>query len=639
MAMSRSTLGMLYDSLKAGTISRREFINRASATGIGAGGAVFMDYAAVISAAGGSKNGFAVYPGQDGTPSASPVEGAPSNHEAGMEGRTRGEGGELRLIQWQAPTTANAHTGTGTKDFLAGQPVQEPLLNYLPDGSLFAQLAAEVPAVENGLLAEDLSSVTFKLKEGVVWSDGEPFTANDVVFTWQWVTNPANAAVSAGPWEIVENIEAVDDLTALVTFFQPSAAWFDPFAGGTVGPILPAHIFDNDPGNRNTDFDLMPIGTGPFVIEEFRPNDQVNYIANENYREPNKPFFASIVLKGGGEAAAAARAVMQTGEYHYAWNLQVEPAVLDEIDADGEFGTYVVAQGPSLERIHINFSDPWTEVDGQVSEMNTPHPFLTDPAVREALNLACDRQTIADEFYGPGQPPTANILNGLPQWESPNTSWEFNLEEAARILDEAGWTREGEGLRSKDGMELKIVYATSVNAVRQKTQAVIKRDLESIGIGVQLEQIDAAIYFDGSEGNPQNINKFPWDIDMYTNAPSSPVPIPFFISWYAGPNGSNVAQKSNGWQGQNFSRWINEEYDAKFEELQSATDLDTATQLLIDLNDIVIADRAVIPLVNRSIDTYAFSLDLREEPLELGPFHDLTYWNIANWNYKDGVEV
>jgi peptide/nickel transport system substrate-binding protein len=636
MAKVQSTLGQLYEALKAGEISRRDFMKHASATGIGASMALFMANAAI---AGGGKNGFAVYPGQDGTPSASPVDGAPMNHEAGMEGRTRGEGGELRLIQWQAATTANAHTGTGTKDFLAGQPVQEPLMNYLPDGSIVAQLVTEVPAVENGMLAEDLSTVTFKLKEGVVWSDGEPFTANDVVFTWQWITNPDNAAVSAGPWEIVESIEAVDDLTAQVTFTQPSAAWFEPFTGGTTGPILPAHMFDNDPANRNPDFDINPIGTGPFKIEEFRPNDQVNYVMNENFREPNKPFFSSIVMKGGGEAAAAARAVMQTGEYHYAWNLQVEPAVLEEIDADGEFGTFVVAQGPSLERIHINFSDPWTEVNGQISEMNTPHPFLTDPAVREALNLACDRQTIADEFYGPGQPPTANVLNGLPQWESPNTSWEYNLEKAAQVLDEAGWTREGDGLRSKDGVELRIVYATSVNAVRQKTQAVIKQSFESIGIGVQLEQVDAAIYFDGSEGNPQNINKFPWDINMYTNAPSSPVPIPFFISWYAGPNGENIAQESNGWQGQNFIRWRNDEYDAKFEELQSSTDLDTATQLLIDLNDIIIADRALIPLVNRSIDTYAFSLDLREEPLQLGPFHDLTYWNIANWNYKDGVEV
>ncbi len=359
MAKVHSTLGHLYESLKAGEIDRRDFIRRASATGIGASMALFMANAAI---AGSGKNGFAVYPGQDGTPSASPVEGAPSALDAGMEGRTRGEGGELRLIQWQAPTTANAHTGTGTKDFLAGQLVQEPLLDYMPDGSIFARLAAEVPSVENGQLAEDLKTVTFKLKEGVVWSDGEPFTANDVVFTWQWVTNPDNAAVSAEPWSVVENIEAIDDLTAEVTFTQPSAAWFEAFTGGTTGPILPAHVFDNDPANRNPEFDTKPVGTGPFVLEELRPNDQVTYVANENYREPNKPFFASAVIKGGGEAAAAARAVMQTGEYHYAWNLQVEPAVLQEIDADGEHGTYTVAQGASLERIHINFSDPNTEV-------------------------------------------------------------------------------------------------------------------------------------------------------------------------------------------------------------------------------------------------------------------------------------
>jgi peptide/nickel transport system substrate-binding protein len=557
-----------------------------------------------------------------------------------MEGRTRGEGGELRLIQWQAPTTANAHTGTGTKDFLAGQLVQEPLLEYMPDGSIFARLVTEVPSVENGLLAEDLSSVTFKLLEGVTWSDGEPFTANDVVFTWQWVTNPDNAAVSAEPWSVVESIEAVDDLTAEVTFKQPSAAWFECFTGGTVGPMLPAHAFGNDPANRNAEFDTKPLGTGPFVLEELRPNDQVRYVANENYREPNKPFFATAVIKGGGEAAAAARAVMQTGEYHYAWNLQVEPAILDEIDADGEHGTYYVAQGASLERIHLNFSDPNTEVDGQISEMNTPHPILTDPAVREAINLAADRQTIADEFYGEGQPPTSNILTGLESWESPNTSWEYNLEKAAQILDEAGWVlEEGAELRAKDGVELKLVYATSVNAVRQKTQAVIKQSFESIGIGVQLEQIDSAIYFDGSEGNTQNINKFPWDINMYTNSPSSPVPISFLVSWYAGPDGVNIAQKSNGWQAQNYQRWANADFDAKFEELQATTDMETATRLMIEMNDLVIADRAVVPLVNRSADTYAFSNDLREETLEIGPFHDLTYWNVANWNFKDGVEV
>jgi len=639
MSMSSSSLGQLYASLKGGAISRREFLHRAGATGIGAGAALFLANSAVIAAAGGSKNGYAVYQGQDGTPSASPASGAPALLDAGTEGQTRGEGGELRLIQWQAPTMANPHTGTGTKDFLAGQLVLEPLLEYLPDGTIIPVLAAEVPSVEAGTLAEDLSAVTFKLKEGVVWSDGEPFTANDVVFTWQWVTTPSNAAVSSEPWSVVESITATDDLTAEVKFSQPVAAWFECFTGGTFGPILPSHIFGDDPENRFEEFDTNPIGTGPFVIDEFKPNDQVTYSANENFREANKPFFASAVIKGGGEAAAAARAVCQTGEYDYAWNLQVEPDILTQIDEEGEFGNVITAQGASLERIHINFSDPHTEVDGQRSEMNTPHPFLTDMAVRQAMAYASDRDKIATEFYGEGQPATSNILTGLPSFESPNTSYEFNLEKAAQTLEDAGWVLNDDGIREKDGVELKIVYATSVNAVRQKTQAVIKQDYESIGIGVQLEQIDAGIYFDGAAGNEQNINHFYWDIDMYTNSPSSPVPVSFLVSWYGGEDGANIAQKSNGWQGQNFQRWISEDFDAKFEELQVTTDIDAASALLIELNDTVINDQAVIPLVNRSVDTFAYSVKLRVENLELGPFHDLTYWNIANWNFADGVEA
>ena len=115
------------------------------------------------------------------------VAGPPAE---GMEGRTRGEGGELRLIQWQAPSMLSPHVSTGEKDYLAGQLVVEPLMHYLPDGSLIPNLVTEVPSVENGMLAEDLTSVTYTLLDGVTWSDGEPLTAEDVVFTWEWIVNP-----------------------------------------------------------------------------------------------------------------------------------------------------------------------------------------------------------------------------------------------------------------------------------------------------------------------------------------------------------------------------------------------------------------------------------------------------------------
>ena len=621
----------LVEKFERGEISRRHFIEASTALGIGVGVSTFMaNTAGAMSRGERLRNGYAFYQGADGTPSASPAAGAAAPPATGMENVTRGEGGELRIIQWQAATTANLHTATGTKDFLISDMILEPLMRYLPDGTIIPYLAAEVPSVENGQLAEDLTSATFKLREGVVWSDGTPFTSKDVKFTWEWVTTESNASVNFLPWSTISGVETPDDLTAVVSFAQPAANWFEPLTGGTYGSILPSHPFDDDPANRNEAFDVNPIGTGPFKIDTFSPNDQVVLSMNESYWQPTAPYFSSVIVKGGGDAASAARAVAQTGEYEYAWNLQVEPAVLDEMTQGDARGKIITVQGTSVERIHINFSDPNTEVDGQKSEVNTPHPFLTDLAVRQAMNKAVDRDTIANEFYGEGQPATPNILTGLEIFESPNTSWEFNTEAAAQILEDAGWVMDGD-TRAKDGVALELSYATSVNQVRQKTQQVVKSAFEEIGIAVKLEQIDAGIFFGGEAGNEQNINHMYWDISMYTNNPVSTIPVSFFTSWYAGPDNENIAQQSNNWQGQNFQRYINPDFDAKYDELLTMTDAEQAYQALIEMNDILINDVVIIPEVNRAADKYAISNTLRDENVAVGPF-ELNYWNIANWN-------
>ena len=617
----------LVETFKRGDISRRRFIEASCALGVSGGLATFMANAAQ---AGSGRNGFAFYQGADGTPAASPQAGASGIPRVGMDDVTRGEGGELRMIQWQAATSAFSHTATGTKEYLISDMVLEPLMRFLPDGTIIPLLVNEVPSVENGLLAEDLSSATFNLKEGITWSDGEPFTSEDVKFTWEWITTESNASVNFLPWSTIAGVETPDELTAVVSFVQPSANWFEPLVGGSYGAIIPAHAYGGDPANRNEAFDTAPFGTGPFKIASFSPNDLVELSMNETYHQANAPYFSNVIVKGGGDAASAARAVLQTGEYEYAWNLQVEPAVLNEMLGDDARGQLITVQGTSLERININFSDPHTEVDGQFSEMNTPHPFLTDPAVRQAMNKAVQREVIANQFYGEGQPATSNVLNGLESFESPNTSWEYDLEEAAQILEDAGWVMEGD-VRAKDGVTLELTYATSVNQVRQKTQAVVKESFNQIGIGVTLEQIDAGIFFGGSAGNDQNINHFYWDIDMYTNNPSSPVPVSYMIGWYAGPDGENIAQESNGWQGQNNQRYNNPDYDALYEELLTLTDIEQANATLIAMNDILVNDVAVIPEVNRAADKYAISSDLNNENVALGSF-EYNYWNIANWN-------
>jgi peptide/nickel transport system substrate-binding protein len=622
----------LVDAFRDGRISRRHFIEATTALGLSAGMATFMANAAQVAAAGQPmRNGFAFYQGADGTPAPSPAAGGgASPPNTGMEGVTRGEGGELRLIQWQAPTMAATHSASGDKDYLVADIVMEPLMRYLPDGTIIPYLITEVPSVENGMLAEDLSTATFKLKEGILFSDGEPFTSRDVQFTWQWITTESNASVTFSTWDTIENVDTPDELTAVVTFKSPSANWFEPFTGGQYGTIYPAHAFDDDPTNKNDAFATSPVGTGPFKVDSLSPNDQVTLSMNENYWQPNAPYFSNVLIKGGGDAASAARAVLQTGEYEFAWNLQVEPAVLEEMTQGDARGQLVTVRGTSVERIHFNFTDPNKEVDGQKSEINTPHPFLTDKAVRQAMNKAVDRDRIANEFYGEGQPATANILTGLEIFESPNTSWEFNLDAANKLLDDAGWVMDGD-TRKKDGVELKVTYATTVNQVRQKTQAVVKAGFEKIGIGVQLEQIDAGIYFDSAAGNEQNTGHFYWDLDMYTNNPASPVPVSYMLRWYAGPDNSNVAQKSNEWQGQNDQRYVNPDFDALYDELIKQTDAEAAYQILIEMNDVLINDVVVIPEVNRAADKYAISNNLRNENIAESTF-EFNYWNIANWN-------
>jgi peptide/nickel transport system substrate-binding protein len=621
-------LAALHKELRSGKITRREFTLRALALGVGMPIISFILRAETASA---TTAGATVGRHVGWGVAAQAASGPPAE---GMDGRKRGEGGELKLIQWQAPSMLSPHVSTGEKDYLAAQLIVEPLMHYLPDGTLIPNLVTEVPTVENGLLAEDLKSVTYKLLDGVTWADGEPFTADDVLFTWEWVVDPANASVSAGAYEDIESIEVVDPQTVQVFFAEPNANWFQPHSGSDLGYVYPKHVLDVEDGKAAHDaFLLNPVGTGPYKVESFTPNDQVTYVINENYRDPNKPYFERVNLKGGGDAASAARAVLQTGEYDFAWNLQVEPQILAELEQGGK-GVVSIARGNSVERLMIQFADPNTETDGERAKLGTVNPTMGDKAVRQALNLAVQRDVISQQLYAgeEGEPPTANILTGMPSMESPNTSWEFNIEEAKRILDEAGWVMEGDA-RAKDGVELSITFVTSINSVRQKEQAIIKQALDEIGFRTELRQVDAAVYFDSSPGNDQNINHFYNDIEMYTDNPTTPIPVDYMLGWYGGPEGDNIAQASNQWSGQNYCRYQNAEYDELLEQVRLETDLEKAAELFIQMNDILIEDVAVIPIVNRAASKHGISTTLYEENVATSPF-EYNYWNIANWNRK-----
>ncbi|MEL6701212.1 MAG: ABC transporter substrate-binding protein, partial [Pseudomonadota bacterium] len=237
----------------------------------------------------------------------------------------RGSDGEVSIIYWQAPSILNPYLSGGTKDIESASMIIEPLARYNESGMLVPWLVDEVPTVANGGVSEDLTTITWKITEGITWSDGTPFTSADVKFTYDYCTDPEGGCAQLTKYEGVASVETPDELTVIVTFAAPTPNPYGPFVGGEA-PILQAAQFANCMGaaaSTCTEENFNPVGTGPFVVDEFKPNDVITMSANPNYRDPAKPAFASVTFKGGGDATAAGRAVMETGEFDYAWNLQL----------------------------------------------------------------------------------------------------------------------------------------------------------------------------------------------------------------------------------------------------------------------------------------------------------------------------
>ncbi len=528
----------------------------------------------------------------------------------------------LKLLYWQSPTTLNPHLSNGIKDLEAASIVYEPLAAYDAKEKLIPILAAEIPTKANGGISADNTSVTWKLKEGVVWSDGKPFTAKDVVFTYDFITDPATGATSTEFYGEIASVKAVDNLTVKITFKQPTGAALSSFVGGS-GMILPAHIFANYIGAaaRSAPGNTRPIGTNAFQVKEFRPGDTIIYEPNPTFRG-DPPAFTTVELKGGGDAVSAARAVLQTQEADYAWNIQAEPSVIKELAAGGK-GRMEYVPKPMMERIYINFSDPNKEVDGQTSQKDTPHPFLSEKPVREAIGLAIDKETIVKLLYGEAGAIATNFLVAPDKYASKNTRYEFDLKKAGALLDKAGWKDTNKnGIRDKNGVEMNILFSSSVNPVRQKTQEIIKQNLETIGMSVELRSVEPGVYF-GDPTNPDSVYQFKADLQLFAFDSETPEP-DSYMELYAC---DQIAQKENQWSKENSSRYCNPKYEALLTQLKKETDPEKRKSLFIQMNDLLIEDVALIPLVRRS-DAYAIASSL--SGLEFTPWAPST-WKLNNW--------
>jgi peptide/nickel transport system substrate-binding protein len=595
--MDERELRMLVDEVKGGRLSRRSFVQAMIGLGLTAPLAAQMLASAGVAQA---QPKFAYKPTK------------------------RGGGGPLKVLWWQGATLLNPHFATGTKDQDGSRIFYEPLASWDPDGNLSPTLAAEIPTVQNGGIAKDGKSVTWHLKKGVAWHDGKPFTADDCVFTWEYCADPATASVSIGTYKDVK-VEKVDSHTIKVVFAKPTPFWADAFVG-VRGMVIPKHLFGAFKGDKSREAptNLKPVGTGPYRFVDFKPGDIVRGELNPTYHMPNRPYFDTVEMKGGGDAVSAARAVIQTNEYDYAWNMQVEDEILKRLEQGGKGRADIVAGG-NIEHIQCNFTDPGKEVDGERSSVKTMHPSLTDPAVRQALNLLVDRASVQEQIYGRTGIATANFLNAPPRFVSKNTRWEFNVDKANQVLEAAGWKKGGDGIRAKDGKKLRFVYQTSINAPRQKNQAIVKQAAAKAGIEIEIKSVTASVYFSSDPANLDTYPHFSTDIQMYTTTMTQPDPELFmnqFTSW-------EIAAKDNKWQGRNITRWKSEEYDKLYRQAESELDPVKRAAMFVKMNEMVIQHVVVIPVVFRP-RVSAVSNALRMEQSGW----DSDFWNLQNW-YKE----
>ncbi|SNR61153.1 peptide ABC transporter substrate-binding protein [Puniceibacterium sediminis] len=541
----------------------------------------------------------------------------------------RGEDGNVNIIYWQAPSIMNPFLSGGTKDIEAASLVIEPLGRYDPTGALVPFLAEEIPTVENGGVSEDLTSITWKIKAGLKWSDGTDFTAEDVKFTGDYCMNPEGGCAQLAKFTGVEVIEVIDPLTVKVTFGAPTPNPYGPFMGGQ-SPILQKAQFENCTGaaaSTCTDQNFAPIGTGPFVVKDFRPNDVISLEANPNYRDPAKPAFATVNFKGGGDANAAGRAVMETGEFDYAWNLQLAPDVLAQM-AKGGKGVAVAAFGTLVERIEMNMTDPSPELpEGERATVAHPHPILSDFNVRKALSMAIDRELLVEIGYGQAGRATCNLVPApdLYASESNTDCLVQDIDGAKALLEGAGWTdTDGDGIRDKDGMKLSLLYQSSTNAVRQDFQALIKDWWSQIGVETELRNVDSSVFFGGDAGSPDTFQKFYADVEMYANNFDGTDPQSYLSMYRCG----NEPKPSSQWQGENINRFCNEEYDALLDELAKTGELGKRGEIAKRLNDIITKETmTIVPLVDRGrVSAHSNSLG----GVALNTW-DSELWNVADW--------
>ena len=488
----------------------------------------------------------------------------------------------VTFIFTQEPETLNMHYTNMYFSAILQQLWQHWAWEYDENNIPYPVLLTEMPTMENGGISADGTVLTLHLRDGIKWSDNEPITADDFVFTWEMAVAPTNTVASSYPYSEALSVAAADPQTVVVTFAEPFAPWPYFFHG-----VLPKHIlqpvFDAEGTLDNAEWNNAPtVGEGPYVFAEWESGSFLRFVRNDNYwgEEPKvDEIFVRIVPDDASQIAA-----LTSGE--------------------GDIGIFIAYPDvPTLEEANIDVVRAFSGYnEGWYLNLGTNgHPALQDLRVRQALAYGTDRFTINRDLLLDLTVPAATFWDRSP-WADPSLQpYPYDPEKAADLLDQAGWVdSNGDGTRDQDGVELVLRYVTGTREVRQDTQAVIQQQLAQVGVGIELYDFDTDILFGSyGDGGPVAIGNY--DIAQWSDIPSA-FPDPDSPYWLCSEIPSDESPQGTNWQ------YICDE----------------------ELNDLFILQTTQVNLDDRMETLHQISRLMYEQVYWLGIWQDPDIWAVSS---------
>jgi peptide/nickel transport system substrate-binding protein len=377
----------------------------------------------------------------------------------------------------------------------------------------YPYLLTEMPSTENGGITNDGRTFTFKLRDDIKWSDGEPITSADFKFTYDMLLANSNAVNSRIPYDSIESFETPDAQTVVMTFPEPYAPWAAVLFSGSTGgqPLIPEHIlrpvFDKDGTLDTAAWNKAPtVGCGPFVFKEWQSGSFARFVKNDNF---------------WGEKA-------KLDELFFQFVPDDASMIAAMVSGDGDVGTFpAYSDVPQLQEAGVTILNSFSGYnEGIYINMHAEkgNPALKDARVRQAIAYAFNREKLVTDLLLGLTAVAATDWDKSP-WVDPTISpYPYDPEKAKALLADAGWTdTNGDGTVDKDGVELVLKWGTTSREVRQNTQAVGQQDLAAVGIGIELLSYDSDIFFASYQDDGPSAN-FTLDLIEYSDSPSFPDP-------------------------------------------------------------------------------------------------------------------